>query len=76
MNNLVKIIADDDGEPIEEPVWCLIHHTAGGETALCTGEFFGAGESLVVFERKEPKRGGITCQLCLQIIMEMKAVKL
>jgi len=75
-NHLVKIIIDDDGEPKDDPPWCLIVDNAGGDVTCCEGEYFGLGESLCVYELKTTKRGGITCPQCLQNIKFYKTVKL
>lgn len=77
MNILVKIIRDDDGEYVELPVWHLVDPGCDlGSAALCTGEFFGGGESAVEFETKQVRRGGITCPDCLRKLRAYKAVKL
>lgn len=75
MNNLVKILYDDDGEKVENPKWHLAIFDTG-MMAYCSGEFFGLGESRVVFETKETKKGGITCANCLYKIKLIKSVKL
>jgi hypothetical protein len=75
---LVRISRDDDGE--QKPDWQDWHlvdpGNPGGEAALCTGEFFGVGESACEFETKFVRRGGITCQVCLDRLRSYKAVKL
>lgn len=71
---LVKITVDDDGVPIENPVWHLVA-TRQGNHALCTGEFFGGGESMCEFELREVERG-IPCPNCAEIIKAHKAIKL
>lgn len=77
MNELVKIIRDDDGKLTENDSWHLVDPTNDqGPAALCTQEFFGFGESLVEFETKASSRGGVTCPLCLKKIRTMKAIKL
>ncbi|PHR57915.1 MAG: hypothetical protein COA43_11090 [Robiginitomaculum sp.] len=72
-NSLVKIIADEDGEVIENPKWHLAWNYAGSPAAFCTGEVFGYGEGNAVFEQKN---GRITCPLCLDMVRSIKAVKL
>jgi hypothetical protein len=77
MNNLVKIIADDDGELTNNEDWHLVDPgNAQGNAALCTGEFFGGGESTVRFEMRTVQRGGVTCRTCLDLVKIYKAVRL
>ena len=75
MNHLVKITIDDDGAEKLDAKWCYISELSGHHT-LCTGEFFGYGESGCVFETKAVKKGGITCPVCLEIIRHHKSIKL
>ena len=75
MNILVKILVNDTGEIEESPKWHLMTNKMGNQ-AFCTGEFVGIGESRCEFEIKTVKRGGITCERCLQEIKRIKAVKL
>jgi len=78
MHQLVKIFCDTNGVPrdIDRQYWHLVYHHGSGDQTLCEGEYFGGGESGCEFETKEVKRGGITCPNCLEIIKNMKAVKL
>ena len=77
MNKLVKILYDDDGEKIENPVWHLVDPAnLLGPSALCSGEYFGYGESSVVYEEKEVVRGGIECRACIDKIKLIKSVRL
>lgn len=76
MNYLVKITRDDDGDYIDDPVWCAVIHAADADCALCTLEVFGAGEGAAEYETKTVKRGGITCSRCLERIHEIKSIKL
>lgn len=77
LNSLVKIIRDDDGDLTGNDSWHLVDPTNDqGRAALCTQEFFGLGESAVEYETRTAKRGGVTCQKCLEKIRRMKAVKL
>ena len=78
MNTLVKIIRDDNGWETEHPVWHLVDPRGEqGDMVLCTGEFFGHGESLTVeFETKKVQRGGVECARCAEIVKIYKAVKL
>lgn len=75
-HELVKILSDDDFEKIENPKWHLIVTISGSNATLCTGEFFGEGESNVIYENKIVKRGGITCRKCLEQLKELKSIKL
>jgi len=74
MHRLVKITRDDDGEEIMSPTWCLVE-VSQGEHALCTGVFFGSGESAAEFETKTVERG-VPCPKCRAIIQAHKAIKL
>jgi len=77
MNVLVKIIRDEDRNLTLNDSWHLVDPcNFQGSAALCTGEFFGGGESIAEFEMKEVSRGGITCPKCIQILKIYKAVKL
>lgn len=65
---------DDDGFDIENKVWHLIDPgLCSGPAALCTGEFFGIGESSIVFVQSE---GKCTCPNCIIKIKIYKKVKL
>lgn len=76
-HTLVKIFKDDDGETIEHSVWHLSDpDSRQGRRVLCTCEFYGEGESSVVYKTKTVERGGIKCDRCLEIINDMKAIKL
>lgn len=76
MNKLVKLITNDDGDE-EAPFWHLVDPANDmGPATLCTGEFFGAGESSCTYEVKAVKRGGITCPNCLGKLRTYKAVRL
>lgn len=70
---VVKIKVDDRGERRKFAKWCYVHEVAGGNTAFCTGEYFGIGESGCIYETKV---GKITCPKCLSIIKTIKKVKL
>lgn len=78
MNTLVRIITNDDGEPTGNPFdWHLTDPcNRQGAATLCTGEFYGIGESACTYEVKEVLRGGITCKLCNEFIRTYKSVKL
>jgi len=75
-HTLVKILTDDDGMKIKKPVWHLSMHMGGGEQAMCTGEYYGFGESAVTYDTKGKEKGGITCPECLTIIKIIKNIKL
>ncbi len=72
-NNVVKIIADDDGTKIDNPVWHLSITKSGGNMTLCSGEFYGIGESSCTFKTKQ---GKITCPDCIAEIKFYKSIKL
>lgn len=74
-HNLVKLITDDDGEPME-PVWHFPYVAGGSNVALCNGVAFGSGQSSAKFKTKIVQRGGITCPQCLDMIKAFKKVKL
>ncbi len=76
MNYVVKILRNEDGEKVEKPVWCYVQNWGDSSRTLCGGEVFGMGEGSAEFDTKEVKRGGITCKQCLDIIHEMKSIKL
>lgn len=78
MPELVQITVDDDGNPKDNAhVWHLVDPgNWQGKAALCTAEFFGEGESAVVFETKETLRGGITCPSCMKMLKGYKEVRL
>ncbi len=76
MNKLVKILSDEDGDKIENPKWCLTQCTDGSLRTLCSGECFGEGEGRATYTTKEVKRGGITCEKCLEIIKLYKSIRL
>lgn len=78
MNNLVRLITTDDGDTnIDPDIWHLVDPAnPQGTASLCTQEFFGGGESACEFEMKTAKRGGVTCQRCIDIVKIYKAVKL
>lgn len=77
MNHLVKIISNDDGDKLskEEQVWHVAIKSDALRT-LCTGEAFGFGESSCEYEEKWVKRGGITCDACLQKVKFIKKIRL
>jgi len=76
MNELVKIITDEDGVFQENSKWCYVHEPDSAPRALCTGQCFGYGEGVAKYKTKLVKRGGITCEQCLKIIKNFKKIKL
>lgn len=77
MNNLVMLLSDDDTDLYENPVWCLVDPAnAGGPATLCTGEYFGLGESFCTYKRKSVKKGGITCPRCIAALKAYKSIRL
>lgn len=75
MNRLVKLLANDDGDLIERPKWCLVDNYDATDRTACTGEAFGSGESSARYETKEAERG-ITCENCKGRVRFFKSVKL
>lgn len=78
MPNLVKILRDDDGFVVDDPVFHLSDPFPQGVwgRVFCTEEVFGIGESCVVYELRETKRGGIECDECRRKLRAYKAVRL
>lgn len=82
MHTVVKITAYDtkssgsDEVDYEDPVWHAVSANHGDMQILCSGLFFGMGNSDIEYQLKERKRGGITCYKCLRLIKAYKAVKL
>lgn len=74
-HNLVKIITDEDGEPVK-PLWHFPLALDGSNRCICDGQVFGEGEGAATFKTKIVQRGGITCPACLDIIKSLKKVKL
>lgn len=74
---LYKRIMDDDGELCNDPTWHLMGQISYCDTyrLMCTGEAYDSSADLAL-ESKEVKRGGITCKLCMNIVKEIKAIKL
>jgi hypothetical protein len=76
VNQLVKLLTHDDGDPADNDDWHLSVVRAGSTALLCTGEFYGYGEGGATAETKSVLKGGITCPDCLRDIREIKAVRL
>lgn len=76
---IVKVLTEesrrylDDKHVIEDPVWhaTVWVHPEGLQTA-CSMSLTAGAE----YQQKTVKRGGITCQTCLDIIKEYKKIKL
>ncbi len=76
-HSLVKVLVNDDGVTIKEPVWHLLDPGSwDASRTLCGGEAFGTGESNVKYEYKTVKRGGITCRTCLEQLKSYKSIEL
>ena len=78
MNELVRILSDDDGELREkkDQYWHLVEVIAGSNGTFCEAEFFGEAESCCKYETKRVNRVGITCPKCLSRLKWCKAVRL
>ena len=75
-HSIVKITIDDDGE-VRDEKWCLVDPgNFQGPATLCTVEFFGYGESNCIYKLKEVKRGGITCEKCIEILKSYKRIRM
>lgn len=70
---VVKILVSEDGEKIPYAKWCLSWNKAGGRMTLCTGQFYGMGESSCKYKEKH---GKITCPECIEEIKMFKSIKL
>ena len=80
MNSLVKQIINDDGEqvPAEKQKWHCLTTVCGDAAMLCTGEFVDEGAMSgngAEYVFKEVRRGGITCEKCLETVKEFKSIK-
>ena len=76
-HTLVKVIKTDDGEKVNttDQTWCATAFGGNTTRTLCTGEAID-GSSDVEVETKTVKRGGITCEECLDAIKHYKAIRL
>jgi hypothetical protein len=70
---VVKITINDDGDRIDSPKWHYINDHGSGQNTLCTGEYFGIGESAAEYEQR---KGKVTCPECLALIRQIKTVRL
>jgi hypothetical protein len=77
-HKIVKLTMDDDRVeiPKEEQVWHLGTTATGDPIVLCSGEFYGEGQSSCEFKEKVVEYGGITCKNCLELLKEYKSIKL
>ncbi|PHR55958.1 MAG: hypothetical protein COA43_14665 [Robiginitomaculum sp.] len=74
MNNLVKITENYDGEVNESyQRWCAYAEFDTTRT-LCGETLDDASHFVAIF--KEVKKGGITCERCIDIVKEIKQYKL
>lgn len=73
--HLVKILTNEDGER-EKREWCLVQNYSDAPRTVCRGEVFGEGEGNATFKEKFSKKGGITCESCLQIIKWYKSINI
>lgn len=78
MNDLVKILEDDYGEPREKEFqfWHLSVNEGGVNQTFCEGEVYGPAVGVTKFKQKKTFRGGITCKECIEKIKKIKAIKL
>lgn len=73
MEQVVKILYNEDGEKEDSPKWHWINTFGDSPRAFCTGEVFGYGEGSAVYKSKT---GKITCPHCIELIKRIKAIKL
>ena len=79
MNHLIRILTSDDGEIYDEDfakLWHVAIESAGCTGTLCGGEVVGYGNSACEYKYKAVKRGGITCDKCIEVLKSIKGVKL
>lgn len=76
MNNLVKIIKNEDGDFQQNPQWHLVQNDGGSNRSVCTGEVFGLGEGSAEYKFKSVAKGGISCPECIEIVKWFKTIKL
>ena len=79
MNHLIRILTSDRGEIYDEDfakLWHIAIESAGCVETLCGGEVVGFGASGCKYEEKTVKRGGITCEKCIEVLKSIKRVKL
>lgn len=66
---------DFDNES-DSDIWHLAVDVGGVTGTFCQGQVYEFGVTKAVFKEKIVKRGGITCERCLEKIREIKAVRL
>jgi len=74
--HLVKIVANEDGDPVEYPKWCLSEQQGDSYRTICSGEVYGIGEGSAEYEYKTGFGRDITCQRCLRILKLHHEIKL
>ena len=76
-HTVVKINADEDGEPTDDKRWHLISPAPSDEgRTLCDGTDMTSISERVHYASKEVARGGISCADCLEIVKKFKSIKL
>lgn len=75
-HELVLMLTDDDGEAYDEPVWHIIDEYNTDPATLCSGEYFGVGQSNCEYKLKTVSRGGVTCKKCLNKAKWLKSFRL
>lgn len=72
---IVKITRRDDGEKVDNPVWCISVVRCGSNCCLCTYEVYGFGEGSAEFKEKNvdvfPKNG---CKNCRDTVKEIRTL--
>ena len=78
MQTLAKQIVNEDGDkiPEDEQVWHGLQSLVGDTGLICTMEFIDYGAGAGSYITKDVKRGGITCDKCLDTIKYYKSIKL
>lgn len=76
-HEIIKMLTDDDGYKYYNTYWHLGNGSdSTGKSILCTGEYYGFGESAATFKSRLVDKGGITCPDCLASIKYFKSIKL
>jgi hypothetical protein len=80
MHTLVKLLINEDEDVQMSNVWHFRTHAGGSYMLLCTGEVYDTeshqGEGYALAVEKTVQLGGITCPDCMDIIKNMKSIKL
>lgn len=78
MNILIRIRTDEDGDeiPRSEQKWCLADPSPFSDTqrVLCDQQVLE--DTISEWDIKYVKKGGITCEKCIETIKKFKSVKL